>query len=128
MKNKSIAASEAQEQKAIVKWLSLHPVLKYYFCKIDNESKRSVIAGYQAKLMGLRPGVSDLFIYYPTNLYHGLWLEVKRNIRYTKSAKENPSWSAQELFIKQVRMAGFYADFCFGLNHAIEIIEGYLKT
>jgi len=71
--------TENQEQKWLVKWLSLHPILKNFYCKNNNEGKRTDVQGYSLKLMGLRPGVSDLFICWPTNTYHGLWLEMKRN-------------------------------------------------
>lgn len=124
---RSKVASENQEQKAIVKWLRLHPVLKNSFCKIDNEGKRSVIAGYQSKMMGLRPGVSDLFIYYPTSRYHGLWLEVKRNMKYSKSYAQKKTVCQQREFIEHVRSLGYKAEFCFGFDHAKQIIEDYLR-
>lgn len=77
--------------------------------------------------MGLRPGVSDLFIYYPNKISHGLWLEVKKNKKYTNSERNTPSWIAQEIFHEQVKRVGFSAEFCFGWVHGKEIIENYLK-
>ncbi len=68
--------SENQEQRALVQWLSYHPIVRNLFCKNNNEGKRTAIQGHNLQLMGLRSGVSDLFIYYPTKAYHGLWLEV----------------------------------------------------
>ncbi|MEK6884836.1 MAG: hypothetical protein AABY22_34710, partial [Nanoarchaeota archaeon] len=93
---KSLIPSEAQEQKALVQWLNYHPILKNLFCKIDNEGSRKTVYKngnpvnvglFHAINMGLRPGVSDLFIYCPSNEFNGLWLEVKRKKVYTYSER-----------------------------------------
>lgn len=120
--------TEAQEQKALVKWLSLHPILKNYFCKIDNEGKRSEISGFHAKLMGLRPGVADLFIYWPTSRYYGLWLEVKRKKNYTLSERLTKTWKAQELFMEIVQKIGYAGYFCYGWEDGKRIIERYVAN
>ena len=120
------APSEASEQRAIVKWLSYHPVLREYFLKTNNEGKRSDITGHNLKLMGLRPGASDLFIYYPTMTYNGLFLEVKRNKKYTPSERSTDSWIAQEKFIETVKKVGFAGRFCYGWEDGVAIIEAYL--
>lgn len=119
---------ERVEQRALVKWLSIHPVLRDFFCKNNNEGKRTAIQTAHLKLEGLRPGVSDLFIYYPTKTYHGLWLEVKRNMVYPPSAKKTPTWIAQEAFQETVKSVGFAAHFCYGWNDGREIIQRYLLT
>lgn len=119
---------ERVEQRALVKWLSIHPVLRDFFCKNNNEGKRTDIQTAHLKLEGLRPGVSDLFIYYPTKTYHGLWLEVKRNMVYPPSAKKTQTWLAQEKFQETVKSVGFAAHFCYGWNDGREIIQRYLLT
>ena len=120
--------TENQEQRALVKWLSLHPVLKDLFCKNNNEGQRTPGQTWNLKLMGLRPGVSDLFIYYPTKSFHGLWLEVKRNMNYPPSARKSDTWIAQELFHQQVKSVGYDAHFCYGWIDGKEIIEHYLLS
>lgn len=119
--------SESQEQKALVQWLNYHPILKNYFCKISNEGQRSVVTGARFKLEGLRPGVSDLLIYYPVMPYCGLWLEIKQNRRYRESERRTKSWIAQKEFIETVRGVGYHADFCYGWENGTRIIEEYLK-
>jgi len=120
--------SEKQEQIWLVEWLNYHPIVRDFFCKIDNEGKRTPAQGYMAKLMGLRPGVSDLHIYYPTSNHHGLWLEVKRNRNYSKSERLTPTWVAQESFHERVKSVGYDAHFCYGWVHGKSIIEDYLKS
>lgn len=113
---------------ALVTWLNYHPLLKEFFCKNDNEGKRTPIQGHNLKRLGLRSGVSDIFIYYPTKTYHGLWLEVKRNKKYSKSERSANSWLAQEKFIDRVKSVGFAGHFCYGWNEGKEIIENYLNS
>lgn len=125
---KTTVPSEMQEQKALVKWLSYHPVVRDYFCKNNNEGRRSLAQGFNLKLLGLRPGVSDIFIYYPTKSHHGLWLEVKRNKKYTKSERSTVTWIAQENFQDKVKNIGYAARFCYGWMDGKEIIESYLLS
>jgi len=120
--------SENQEQRALVKWLSYHPLLKDFYCKNNNEGLRTRGQGWNLKLMGLRPGVSDLLIYYPTKTYHGLWLEMKRAKNYTPSERLTPSWMAQEEFIERVKSVGYAGEMCYGWCNGKEIIERYLLT
>jgi hypothetical protein len=121
-------ATENQEQRALVKWLSLHPILKDFYCKNHNEGARTPAQGFNLKLLGLRPGVSDLFIYYPTAAHPGLWIEMKRNKIYTRSERMTETWLAQEKFQDCVKSVGFAAYFCYGVHDAIAIIEKYLHN
>lgn len=125
-----IIPTENQEQRAIVKWLSLHPVLKDFFCKNNNEGKRTEAQTWNLKLMGLRPGVSDLFIPYPsrTRQFSGLWLEVKRNMHYPPSARKTDTWVQQEIWIERMKTVGFDGHFCYGFIDGKEIIERYLLS
>lgn len=120
--------SENQEQRWLVKWMSLHPVIAEYFCKNNNEGKRTLAQGWNLKLMGLRPGVSDLFIYYPFGKFSGLWLEIKRNKAYTKSERETDTWIAQVKFQEDVKRVGYSAFFAYGWLDAKDIIERYLDV
>ena len=120
--------TEAQEQRALVKYLTLHPILKDFFCKNNNEGKRTEIQTHQLKLLGLRPGVPDLLIFYPNKTQHGLWLEVKRNMQYPPSAKKAKSWLLQEKFIQRVKTIGYAAEFCYGWQDGKRIIDAYLQA
>lgn len=121
-----IIPSERQEQLALVQWLNCHYILKNFFCKNDNEGKRTPLQGHNLKRLGLRPGVSDLFIYYPLNGFHGLWIEVKRNKVYTKSERSTTTWLAQERFLETVKNIGYEGQICYGWEHGKRIIEEYL--
>ncbi len=113
-----------------MKWLSYHPIVRDYFCKNNNEGKRTAVQGHNLKLLGLRTGVSDLFIYYPnkSRSLAGLWLEVKRNKKYSLSERSTPTWVAQEKFISNVKSVGFAAEFGYGWEDCKNIIEAYLLS
>ena len=128
MTRKFVIPTERQEQRALVKWLNLHPQLKDFFCKNNNEGKRTEAQTWNLKLEGLRPGVSDLFIPYPsrTGKYSGLWLEVKRDMHYPPSAHKATSWMLQEEWIARMKSVGFAGEFCYGWIDGKNIIESYL--
>jgi hypothetical protein len=128
MKRKFLIPTENQEQRALVNWLSYHPIVRDYFFKINNEAKRTPSQGFNLNLMGMRAGVSDLFIYYPTNSFNGLFLEIKRNKNYTKSEMSTKTWIAQEEFIANAKKVGFSAKFCYGWMDGMKIVESYLQT
>lgn len=128
MKAKKLIATESQEQKALIKWLDLHPILKNYYFKIPNEGQRSKILGFNLKKEGLRAGISDLFIFYPTKSFHGFFLEMKRNRIYTNFEKKNKTWIAQQEFLESAVSVGYAGEFCFGWEQAVRFIEEYLET
>jgi hypothetical protein len=119
---------EWEEQVALVQWLNIHPILKELYLKNDNEGKRTPQQGFQAKRLGLKPGASDLFIFYPTIRFNGLWLEMKRNKIYTPSERNTVTWKAQEKFIKTVKSVGYQGHFCYGWEDAIRLINEYLLS
>jgi len=123
-----MCATENQEHKAIVKWLNLHPILKDHFIKIHNEGRRTEVQGWNLKCMGLRSGASDLFIYYPSNEFHGLFLEVKRNKKYSKSETSTKTWIAQETFKNNVKKVGYAYEICYGFEDGVRIINKYMTT
>lgn len=128
MTRKFVIPTERQEQRALVKWLNYHPTLKDFFCKNNNEGKRTPAQTHSLKLEGLRPGVVDLFIPYPsrTRIYAGLWLEVKRDMHYPPSAKRSQTWLLQIEWIERMKTVGFHGDFCYGCMDGKRIIESYL--
>lgn len=112
-------AKEKSEHSALIKWISYHPILKDLAVHIPNEGKRHPILGANLKRLGMRKGVSDIFIPYPTSSYHGLWIELKREKKY-RIEKEQKEW------IDKMNELGYYATFAFGWIEAKNIIEFYL--
>lgn len=122
--------TEAQEQRWLVKWIKSHPKLHKFVIGSRNEGKRTPAQTNNLKLMGMRVGTSDLFLAHPNNTKtkSGLWLEVKRNMKYPPSAMKTDTWMAEEEFLKDMISVGFAGEFCYGFEHGIKIIESYLLT
>ena len=73
--------TEEQEQAAVMEWAMLmakqFPDLEDLF-HIGNGGLRSKSEAVRLKRIGVKPGVSDLFLPAPVGKYHGLWIEMKR--------------------------------------------------
>ncbi|HEJ9120496.1 TPA: VRR-NUC domain-containing protein [Serratia marcescens] len=72
---------ELEEQAALIEWGAKTVIdsnrIGDYLIHIPNERKRGPKAARDAKLLGLRDGVPDLFLALPRNGYAGLWIEMK---------------------------------------------------
>lgn len=110
--------SETSIHLAVMEWVRLHPKLSPYVLHIPNESKRSPRYGKLLKDMGMRKGVSDLFIALPRNGYHGAWIEIKSDI-----GKVSPE---QFKFIEEMKEVGYYCAVTVGVDQTIETIKWYL--
>lgn len=116
-----LIATEEQEQISLMSWAMLHPICKDYLIHIPNEGKRTQYYGRKLKLLGLKPGVSDLFLAYPTPTFSGLWLEMKRK------SKRCIITDTQQQWIHKMNAVGYAAYVAHGWEEAKNIIEDYLK-
>jgi|SRR5580692_10985041 hypothetical protein len=110
---------EQNLQIQVHQWFVLqYPMHKQEFHHFANERKCSKLYGYFLGLMGVKPGVADIFIDVPSNGYRGLWMELK--------VDKNRPTSAQNQFLSRKREIG-YATLCVvGFDAAKAFIEGYL--
>lgn len=109
--------TESGEQEAVIEFCA--------YCNIEiihipNEGKRSPRYGAELKRLGLRKGVPDLFIPQARKGYHGLFLELKKDVT-CKPTKEQMAW------IMKLNTAGYYATVCYGADAAIAEIKNYFK-
>lgn len=123
-KKRSSLFPESQVQKGLLEWLSLYNYeVRKRVIKIDNEGTRNNLL---ATVLGLHAGASDLFIAWPTRLYAGLWLEIKRpNYRVTPSGREH--YDRQCAFIRLMRDSGYWADMGIGIEECMDIVTKYLN-
>ena len=112
---------EAQEQIAFMRWLKLqYPSIEKVTFHIPNERKCSVYQGQLLKKMGVKSGVSDIFIAVPNEHYHGLFIEMK-----STNGKPTPN---QIQFINSMNKNGYLGCFCFGWTEARHVTQNYLKS
>jgi len=128
--------TEAQIQKTLIERCSYHPILSRFLIRIKNESnkhsKRVTLkdgkvkyVNFEAindKKMGVKKGVSDLFLAYPSGGFHGMWIELKRS-RLLSGAltKEQREWQSA------MRELGYKAIVCHREQDAYDELIAYLN-
>ena len=115
---------ETIDQIKVFDWIRLHKQLRFCSFHIPNEGKRSVSMGALLKRMGMRAGVSDIFIAYPKNGKSGLFIELKAK---TSSGIYNKATATQLQFIDDMLAMGYDAVVCNGADCAIDKIKNYLQ-
>lgn len=109
--------TEAQEQAAVVDFCALWGI---EIVHVPNEGKRTLANGRQLARMGLRKGFPDLFIPIARKGYHGMFIELKRDI-HCKATEHQQRW------IKYLNEQGYYAVICYGADDAIQQIGKYFE-
>ena len=135
MKPEDIAKSgtELAEQTALFAWAAWnstkYPFLEKLMFAIKNEEKSgSRIVGARFKASGVKSGTHDVFVsiprregsYYEARTYHGLYIEMKTKIG-------SPS-KEQIAFGEAVEAVGYAWEVCYGWEHAVRVLEAYLKN
>jgi hypothetical protein len=117
---------EDDEQVALMKWARLnekkYPGLEWLFMipngtRLAGTPLQRQITGARLKKMGLKAGVSDLFLPTPKHGRHGLFIELKSKIG-------TPS-DEQLSFGQHVLDSGYCFHICRGWEAAAEVIRAY---
>lgn len=115
--------SEFDEQCSIFTWAEYavikHPCLEYMYSTL-NGVRLTMRQAVKAKLSGNKKGVPDIVLPYPSNGFHGLYIELKREKLSSTSAE-------QKKYIAYLNSVGYSAHVSKGSESAIRIIEDYLK-
>ena len=115
--------TEEQEQAAVIEWRDLmlpqFPELEDLI-HIPNGGWRSKSEAVRLKKIGVKPGVSDLFLPSPVGKYHGLWIEMKRQ----QGGRLRPD---QKDWLDRMNRKGYLALRADGAEEAGELIYRYLK-
>lgn len=114
-------ATERQEHMALMQWAKLKPQIRDLLIHIPNEYDGGVVGGFNRKRMGVKRGVSDLMLPLPTKTYHGLFIELKRQVG-SKVTIEQQWW------VDRMNELGYLAKICYGFDDARKTIEEYLTT
>ncbi len=132
--------TEAQEQKTIIAYFSHNWVGQYLIHIPNGGSRSSAREGANLKAMGVRAGVSDLFLAYPSGWldrgdynsveYCGLWLELKRQVSAyaSEAAAYKLVTDKQRDWLELMENKGYRSEVAYGADHAIKIIEAYTGT
>lgn len=114
--------TEDEEQIWLFSWAKINsgkwPELELMH-HIPNGGMRSKSEAARFKAMGVKRGVSDVFLPVSKGGYHGLYIELK--------AKDGRPEKEQKEWIAAVREQGYYAAVCYGGIEAANLVEAYMK-
>lgn len=113
--------SEAEEQELLIKWAAMnrgkYPALHRLF-HIPNGGSRHPAEAAHLKKLGVKAGIPDLFLPFPANGFHGLWIEMK-------STTGRPT-ALQLDWLEFFRRSGYAVAVCMGFEAAKECILAYM--
>jgi hypothetical protein len=116
--------NEDMMQSALISWsesleaLAKYPMLRWLFA-VPNGGKRTLKTASLLKQTGVKPGVPDLMLLYPSNGYHGLIIEMK----YGRNKPSN----GQPQFIAHHANLGYRCVVCWSWIDARDQIINYLS-
>lgn len=109
--------TEASIHKTVMEWVRLHVYIAPFIMHFPNEGKRTTRYGMFLKALGMRAGVSDLFIAMPRHNYHGAWIEIK-----TAQGILSP---VQKTFLADMALQNYFTTVCRGVDECINTIKWY---
>ena len=122
MNMKYAKRSEDTEQIQVINWAHWHtgkyPELKWLH-HIPNGGSRNRMEAAKLKEMGVKAGVSDLFLPCPKGIYGGMYIEMKFG--------SNRQTDKQKEFLADMVQNGYFVVTCYSAERAIEAIEEYIK-
>jgi len=113
---------EDDEQQALFDWALFQPKLDNMFA-IPNGGKRNKREAARLRRQGVKAGVYDIFLPYPTGKYPGLFIEMKRR-KVDGSSSISPK---QRLFGMDMEKQGYKCVICYGADQAIKVIKEYVE-
>lgn len=122
---------EDLEQQALFQWAAYQPCgtgkIADFLVHIPNGGRRNPVEAARMTSLGVKPGVSDLFFCQARLSYHGLWVEMKRQLRHFRGPAESKSavTTAQLDWIGAMQRHGYAACVCYGSEEAQRVIAGY---
>lgn len=121
---KSGNLSEESIQSTVIDWVRKHPFFRTdnrfrLVIHFANEGKRTLGYGRLMKDLGMRSGVSDLFIAMPFRGFCGAWIELK--------SKHGRLSQEQKLFLEDMESQDYFAAVCWSIEDAIETISWYCE-
>ena len=114
---------EDDHQMVLYRWAEMTVIdgirVSDYLIAIPNGGRRNAREGARLKKMGVKAGVSDLFLALPRGGFSGMWIELK-------APKGRPQQNQLD-WLDLMASAGYAAVMCHGWESARLSIVDYLK-
>ena len=115
--------TEAQEQTTLFQWAAMMagkwPELRLCHA-IPNGGSRNPIEARHLKDQGVKAGIPDIFLPCPKDVFHGLYIEMKRK-------KGGRVSEAQRDMIMSLKAMGYRVEVCEGWEEAKTVIVEYMS-
>lgn len=111
--------TELKQQIALFKWVDTQPLIREVAFHIPNSHIRDPIRGAIYRRAGVKAGVPDIFIARPVGIWHGMFIELKKD--GTERATE-----VQLEMLKRLAEQGYNCQVCYGWEDAKNSIINYL--
>lgn len=108
--------TERKMQIEVSTWLKKRGIYHHHS---PNEGKRNRITGHLLKMMGMSAGFPDFIIPYPTEEYHGLFIELK-----VKNGKVTDS---QDDWLNFLKSKNYFVCVTYSAEESIRVITDYLN-
>ncbi len=93
-----------------------------------DDAKSRKIRGAQLKAEGVRQGVADCFLPWPSGEWHGLYIEMKKPTERPKSETAKGGVSdEQRSFGEYAKRVGYGWAVCYGWEHAVTTLRSYIE-
>ena len=119
-------------QIQIFQWASLKksvfPELRLLNASQNGLKTTSRLAGYRAKIAGLKKGFPDLFLPIARHGYHGLFIELKTKENKALGIKKGVLSKEQKTWLDDLNTQGYLAKVCYGYDDCIATLENYIKA
>ena len=112
---------ETQLQQAVIEWIGYtYPKAKEMTFASAGGLVTTQKSARLLKTMGYQAGTPDIFIAIPVSPYAGLWIELK-----AESSTQKKGTSRQQEVLKRLRLYGYRAELCIGIDAVIQVIQDY---
>lgn len=121
--------TEHAHQAALFCWAQQnqqqYPQLAAMFA-IPNGGARDGRTAARLKVEGVKAGVPDIFLPYPSKKYHGLFIELKRPKSDNKSVGRLDT--VQKVWHSYLNEHNYLTVTCYGYEQAVEVILSYFNS
>jgi VRR-NUC domain-containing protein len=114
---KSGNISEETIHITVMEWVRSNQNIKKFILHFPNEGRRTLRFGKLLQGMGMRAGVSDLFIAIQRHGFGGAWIELKSSGGIVSQFQKD--------FLSDMSQQNYFTAICWSIDEAINTIKWY---
>lgn len=114
--------TEHSEQIALFQRARYNNITRDYMFAIENGGTRHPIEAVNIQRRGVKRGVPDIFLAYPSFGYHGLFIEMKR-----PAPQKGKLTADQVIWLARLKDIGYESHVAYGWEDAWSKIQDYLQ-